>query len=631
MAKNRPRPVQQRPTPITKQDKNRIPLIQDIPDFWKTYWIPCSILLAIAIVLYIQTPSFEFVLDDQIVITDNKFTAKGISGIPEILKTESMTGYFGEQKNLVTGARYRPLSIITFAIGHSIWGQNPAMEHIINFLLYGLTGILLFRILFMMFPSKMNEEENTTILSSWLFQIPFWAALIYLTHPLHSEAVANVKGRDEILVFLFSLLSLYAVLKYAEHYKKLWLVLSGVYLFLALMAKENAITFIAIIPLTLLFFTKASKNQALRWTIPAIIASVFYLLIRTNVIGYLLSPTGEEITDLMNNPFTGMSFSNKMATVFNTLLLYLQKMIYPFPLTHDYYPWAIPSMTWSNWEAILGLVLYVGLIAIGIWGWKRRSITGYAVLFYLATLSIVSNIPFSVGTLMNERFVYISSAAFCIWLAWLILDYLKEKLNPKIGIGILTCIAVVYASTTWGRVPAWKNALSLNAAAIKYSSGSARANCFMGTALFKEYQKLPMGPEAKKVLDSANVYVEKSIAIYPEYYSGHLMYSGIVTELFKYDEDINKLLSRFEIILKKKAYITYIEQYLQYLNTKGIFKKELTNFYYKMGWDFYFQQKKDVGYAQKYISMGLQVDPNNPQLNDALRLVQNAAQNTSPQ
>src|SRR5262245_34032743 len=109
--------------------------------FLREHWRQLSVLALLAIGLYIQTLSFSNVLDDTILITKNKFTQKGIAGIPEILGNETFKGHFGEQKELVEGGRYRPLSMVSFALEKSVTGGNVAISHLINVLLYALTGI----------------------------------------------------------------------------------------------------------------------------------------------------------------------------------------------------------------------------------------------------------------------------------------------------------------------------------------------------------------------------------------------------------------------------------------------------------------------------------------------------------
>ncbi|HXR81830.1 MAG TPA: hypothetical protein VN763_12960 [Saprospiraceae bacterium] len=223
------------------------------PGFWQRHWKEAIIIPVMAFALYWMCLPYGYVLDDQIVITDNKFTQKGVAGIWDILSTESFSGYFGGQQDLVAGSRYRPLSIVSFAIEQSIFGSNTFERHLVNILLYGLLGLLLFRILSILFP----EKEK----SLWLLSLPFLTAALYLFHPVHSEVVANIKGRDEIMTAIGALGALYFALKYLPTRKMIFLMLSGICMFLGLMSKENALTFLAVIPLTLYFFTKAKTRD----------------------------------------------------------------------------------------------------------------------------------------------------------------------------------------------------------------------------------------------------------------------------------------------------------------------------------------------------------------------------------
>ena len=287
--------------------------------FWKRHWKEAVIIPAFAFALYWMSLSYGYVLDDQIVITNNQFTKKGVGGIWDILSTESFSGYFGGQQNLVAGARYRPLSIVTFAIEQSLFGDNPFLRHFINILLYGLCGLLIFRIFSILLPEKENRL--------WLLGIPFLSAVLYIFHPVHSEVVANIKGRDEIMTAIGALGALYFVLRFLPSQNKLWLVASGISMFLGLMSKENAITFVAAIPLTMYFFTNAKAKDYIWAVLPSLLASIIYIIIRTNVIGYLFN-SGIKITDLMNDPFVEMNSGQKFATIMYTLLDYLRLLYF---------------------------------------------------------------------------------------------------------------------------------------------------------------------------------------------------------------------------------------------------------------------------------------------------------------
>ncbi|HRI61197.1 MAG TPA: tetratricopeptide repeat protein, partial [Saprospiraceae bacterium] len=188
-SKSKPKPA---PTK-TAASKTAPPQLTDTfrPGFWQHNWMPVLLLMALAFGLYAMSIGFGYVLDDEMVIHKNVYVMKGFAGLREIFGADSFMGYFQkkEQLFLLEGGRYRPLSLATFAMEVGIFGKDspnlPHISHFINILLYGLTGVLLYRILLGLFPLKEGGR--------WYFGLPFLAAAIFVLHPLHTEAVANIK------------------------------------------------------------------------------------------------------------------------------------------------------------------------------------------------------------------------------------------------------------------------------------------------------------------------------------------------------------------------------------------------------------------------------------------------------
>src|SRR5204862_527527 len=100
-------------------------------------------------------------------------------------------------------------------------------------------------------------------------------------------------------------------------------------------SKENSVTFLVIQPVTIFLFTRHKTKDNLVTLIPPVIATVIFLLIRQSVVGHSTSPL---VNDLMNNPFVDMTLPQKYATILYTLGLYVKLLIFPHPLTCDYYP-----------------------------------------------------------------------------------------------------------------------------------------------------------------------------------------------------------------------------------------------------------------------------------------------------
>ena len=584
--------------------------------FWEQNWWKGIILFVLPFLLYYQATNLGYVLDDQIVITDNKFTKKGFAGIDDLMTTESMTGYFGEQRNLVQGNRYRPLSLITFAVEYDIaGGLSPGRSHFLNILFYALTGLLLFRVLAMMLRKKKSI--------AWWLAIPFLASLFFIAHPIHSEAVANIKGRDEILALLFSLATLYTSLRYMDKKNILWMLSSCVVFFLALLSKENSITFLAVIPLSIYFFSEYKWRDNLKLLGALLVTTILYLILRFSVAG--VPQFGQEINDLMNNPFLGMSGGEKMATIMFTLYKYIQLYIFPHPLNHDYYPYAIPVLGWADLRSLGSLLLYVGIAFWGLKGIKRKKISSYAILFFLATLTIVSNIVINLGTFMNERFIYMASVGLSLLAAYLISEKLG-KWKGKTGLiaaTALTGILIIgYCYKTYTRVPDWESALSLNKSAVGNGTNSARANSFMATALYNEGRAIG-GLEKFPMLEQAYFYAEKAVKIHPKYQNGNLMKAGIAAELYKNDRNEKLLLDRFAEVMANRPDVSYLNEYLDYLEPRTNDLGFLINWYVETSLDEVMIQARQPKWALHYLNRAYLIDKDNKKVLEAHATVYN--------
>ena len=579
--------------------------------FWKNQGWKVAVLMVVGLFIYYQTANYGYVLDDQIVITDNQFTKKGFSGIYEILSTESMTGYFGAQQNLVQGNRYRPLSLVTFAMEYGIFNElKPGVSHIINLLLYILSCVFILRLVQLLVPDKKP-------LMGW-FDMGFAAALLYLVHPIHVEAVANIKGRDEIMAMLFSLLSLYYfVLHYMYGKGKNYLYAALATYFLGLLSKENTITFAAVIPLSIWVFGGDHRGKAwnsLGWLI---LVSFAYLMIRFSISG--VPQLDQKITDIMNNPFLEMKGGEKLATILYTLGLYIKLLFLPFPLTHDYYPYAIPIMNWAKWQVWLSALLYGGMT---YWAWKQlkaKQLSGYAIAFYLITLTIVSNIVINLGTFMNDRFIYMPSLGFCLLLVWAIWE-LGERWNnaqKEIGqVAFLSIPVIAFAFLSFIRVPDWETALTLNQSAMRVSGNSARANSFMATALFNEFKETQDVVKKRALLNEAMPYSRKAADIIPKYYNANLMMAGIAGETYNLNKELTPFLTDFEQIIYRRPDVSFLTEYLKYLNGTGPDLNQMMTFYIKVGKTLMAKKgADDLKWAVHFMKLGLEIDPNQPTLN----------------
>ncbi len=142
-----------------------------------------KVLFFLSLLLYANTIPNEYCLDDELVTQNHRLTAKGISAIPEILEEP----YYKDEMGYSYG--YRPVTLIFFAITHELWGENPHAEHLVNALLYACLVVVFFIFLRIVFPN----------LEFWPL---FFAAVFFTVYPPHTEVVASLKNRDELLSFL---------------------------------------------------------------------------------------------------------------------------------------------------------------------------------------------------------------------------------------------------------------------------------------------------------------------------------------------------------------------------------------------------------------------------------------------
>lgn len=570
-------------------------------------------LFLVGVLLYANTFTHQYTQDDAIVIYDNMFTNEGVAGIPGILKYDTFYGFFKEEgkAKLVSGGRYRPLSLVTFAIekqlfkkekrgangavvkdanGDPIYEGIPAISHIINALFYGLTVLVLYWLLTLLFQERMNKGDAAII--------ALGASLLFAVHPIHTEAVANIKGRDEILTLLGSLGALYFSFRSYKEGKGLLNIVAAAIFFLALLSKENAITFLAIVPLTYFFFTKASWNKIILQTLPFAAGAVVFLFIRGSILGWSL---GAPSLELMNNPFVKLvgnqyipfEVGEKLATILFTLGKYVQLLLVPHPLTHDYYPRQVAIMQWGNWQVLLSLLVYLGALVYAIRGLKKKDPISYGILFYLITLSIVSNVVFPVGTNMSERFVFMPSVGICVILSVLIyrLASIKKGQYQNLAFGVLGVLVLLFAGKTLMRNTVWKDNLTLFTTDIQSSPNSAKLRNAVGGELITQSVKVQNTSVQRNMLLEASGHLQEAIRIHPTYKNAYLLLGNCYNYLKQYEQSIQYFQKALELDPGYQDAITNL----------GIT--------YRAAGKYYGQERNDLNRAIQYLNQANTMQP----------------------
>jgi len=566
------------------------------PEFLQNVKLQSWLIFGLAFLLYANTLKHGFVYDDGIVITDNMYTTQGVKGIGGILSHDTFFGFFKSEGNemLVTGGRYRPMSLVLFAVLYQIGGASPFLFHLATVLLFAFGCLLLYRTLLLLLKPA---EQSGGYLVAWL------ATLLFAVHPIHTEVVANIKSCDEILTLIGCLAALYYALKAWDTGNRKWAIAAGVVFFLACLSKENAVAFAVLIPLALWFFRSPGTGNTSIWktSIPIFTAFVAFIIIRGAILPWSSVLGGSEPMELMNNPFlkfeggqwVKFAPAERLATIFYTLWKYLQLLVVPHPLTHDYYPRHIGIMTFGNPLVLLSLVAYSFMGYWAIRGFKRRDAVAFGLLLFLLPLGIVSNLLLPVGTNMSERFLFLPSVGFCL-VAALFLSRLMEN-NRSLAMGLFGISVLLFSIKTILRNPVWESNDRLFMTDVAVSENSAKLQNACGQLLLKQLKTEKNAEKKRAMGQDAIARINKALTFYPDFKAAIINRAGTYFELGQFPESIADYRKALELAPTDPQ------------------RKTMLALSLREGGKFYGQQKNDLVNAFKCLNESWQINPKDPE------------------
>lgn len=606
--KSKPKPQQQVAPQMAKETPALRPAVTKEPLSFSAFRIQALIVAIIGFIFYFNSVNNDYALDDGIIIAKNTYVQQGFKGIPNILSKDAFDSYYTSlnSQNQLSGGRYRPLSMVTFAVEQEIWGQSidyskvatafgvisPAesdfihlmhIRHLINVLLYVLSAIVL---LYFLRNIAFREQPY----------IAFIAALIFTIHPIHTEVVANVKSRDEIMSLLFITLTLINAYRYAETKKILSLVLGLLCFFLALLSKEYAVTLLVLIPLMLYVLRNSSVAKSFVAVLPYLAVFVVYYYLRTSVIAEKSESADDEI---LNNPYMYATIGQRWASEIAILWRYFQLLIFPHPLSSDYSYKQIPYSDFTSPLVWLSVLLNTGMVWAMFYFFRRRHVLCFAIAFYLVNILLVSNFIFNIGAPMGERLIYHSSLGFAMVLAYYLWQ-LRLRTNSVAGLAtILAVIVLLSGYKTIARNAQWKNDRTLFLADVKTVPNSVPANANAGACYIGISDEATDTALKRRDLDTALMYLNKTVSLHRTFATGFLN-RGVVefklgnVEAAKADFDTLKMLfPNYPTIPQLNALIG--------------------NYYLGIGWNQYGKLGK-YNEAITLFRKGLEADPTNADL-----------------
>lgn len=468
------------------------------------------LIVTLTFLLYGNSIKNNYAIDDNYVTVtnpekpNNPRIQKGIKGIPKLF-----SGRYVESKQQTF--EYRPLVLATFAVEYQFFGSNPHISHFLNVLLYAITICVLFLLLSKIF------KKYTPLLSLLI-------TLLFLAHPIHTEVVANIKSRDELLSFLFGISSLLYLLKYSETGNKRFIIFSVVFFIMGMLCKKTTLLFMGFIPLTLYFFMGLKLKQLLLLCVVPVVAFACFVIFK---ISFLHETNVLRAYAFFENPlFYEDSFWARLPISFYAIGYYLKLFVLPYPLSCYYGYSTIPFVGWNSPLVILSLIVYAAIGLYALKGSLKKHFLSYAILVYLIGIFPFSNLFSTPTGIIAERYVYFASLGFCMILGYALLFLFRVNttgnakskalsLNPLLTISA-AFVFILYSGITIARNRNWKDEITLFRNDLKNFKNSCNLHYITGNKLYPEIFTTPNGPKKDSIINETKFHMQQALNLMKE-------------------------------------------------------------------------------------------------------------------
>lgn len=460
--------------PVGEEGPETAPVNRPVPPGPRRNWKELLIISVSTLIVYGATVTYDFVnYDDYYLVYQNESFLKNPANIFNSFSTSAFTSW--RQESIY----YRPVLLVSYILDYQVWKLNPAGYHLTNLLLHILTSLILYNL----FRRLTGETWGALA-----------ASLIFSLHPVNVESVAWVAGRNDILLALFVLLTLYAYHLWSTvpGRPKKYFAASVASFTLALFTKESAAFYILLIPLYELTingvrFRSLFAPSKLRSLLPFLAPLAVYLFIRMILFGRMIG--AEEI-------YGKLPLSGRLQIVPAILAENLRFLIAPAELSVEH---PLDRLVWfgSPWDAasIAIAALFLIMIIISL---RTKNVISFAALWLAVGLFPALNlIPLAVPIL--EHRLYTPMAAYSLLFVALFSYAGGRKLQVGKYAALLT--AAVFGLLSFTRVPVWKNSETLWLDAIGKAPSASRAYFNLAGHYFDRGEYGKSIPLIKKYLD----------------------------------------------------------------------------------------------------------------------------------
>jgi tetratricopeptide (TPR) repeat protein len=463
----------------------------------------CPVLLLVVIGLLVYANSFAgpFIFDDTSAIEDNPYI-KNLRPLSEAMSAPSQSAAAG-----------RPIVALTLAINYAVSGYSVWSYHLFNLLIHILAALTLYGII----RRTLLSNRLKTRFANKAIPLAWATAAIWLVHPIQTESVTYIIKRNESLMGLFYLLTLYTAIR-AMHSRHPIIIyaLSVACCGLGMATKEVMAT----APVMVLLYDRTfcagsvKRTLQLRWLFYAGLAATWGIL-------FTLISTGPR----SNTTGFGIEISpiNYALSQFGVVLHYLRICLWPVGLCIDLnWPFA------KTWVDIIPPMLVVApLLAVTLWGLLRNRSWSYPLVWLFGILSPTSSfIP--IAFLAFEYRMYLPLAGFVVLFllaGYVLMGKTASKLfssssitGHRIGIAVVIVLIIALGFTTIRRNRDFRSAEAIWQTVIDIAPNNPRAHANLGIALKSKnkldealdcfYQALRIAPDYVKALNNIGLLME---------------------------------------------------------------------------------------------------------------------------
>lgn len=426
---------------------------------------------AIGFAAYGRVATYGFVtIDDDVLIYDNPIVKAGLT-------PASVYGAFVDRYD---PELYIPLTFLSYELDATIAGAKPFIFHLTNLILH------IFNALLVVVVVKLLSRKE------W---IAVACGLLFLVHPLHTEAVAWASSRKDLLSALFFLGSFALFLDYRIRRKIETYRLSVASFALSLLSKVMAATLPAVLVLE---DVRRNTPRTKRWWLelsPFAALSALFL-----AIGFAYK----------KGIIANSSYVTKIILAFKSACFYLWELVWPEALRIVYLQ---ETPVRLSAEFLLPMIVVAALLVLAMIAWRREKtrFVGWGILFYFLTLAPTfinstkgNNIYFA-----SDRYAYIPSIgiflAACVAIDLIIVKLPSRWKQPLAFAGIAVCTA--FAVAAWNQSSYWENGVTAFTRSLEFHPTSALALVNRGVA----YEAMGKDDEALNDYVAATHY-EPSVA-----------------------------------------------------------------------------------------------------------------------